>query len=68
MGSDSAPSLSDIFLYYYEKIWVLATKKDLQKAPLSRFIDDLRAINDQPEFDKTYKDTYPTELELLKKV
>ena len=57
-----------LFLYYYENKWLLDTKKrDLQKARLFSnlfcFIDDLCAINNHLEFQKNYKDIYPSKLE-----
>ena len=33
-----------------------------------RFIDDFLSLNDDLNFEKHYKDIYPTELELKKKI
>ena len=71
MGSDPAPSMANLFLYYYENKWLLDTKKrDLSKAHLFsnmvRFKDDLCAINDYLEFDRNLNNIYPSDL-LLKK-
>ena len=71
MGSDPAPFLANLFLYFYENKWIRTTKKhDIHKARrfgnVFRFIDDLVAINDNGEFEKCYSDIYPPELELKK--
>ena len=65
MGSDPAPFIANLFLYYYENKWLLDTKKrDLLKARLfsnaTRFIGDLCAINDHLEFNKNFKSKYPS--------
>ena len=69
MGSDPAPFMANLFLYFYENKWLESTKKhDLIKsrkfANVFRFIDDLCAINDSFEFRKNFKNIYPPELEL----
>ena len=69
MGSDPAPFLANLFLYYYESKWVKNLKKDnLQKARrfshTFRFIDDLLTINDNNLFLQNFKDIYPPELQL----
>ena len=71
MGSDPAPFLANLFLYFYENKWIRTTKKhNIHKARrfgnVFRFIDDLVAINDNGEFEKCYSDIYPPELELKK--
>ena len=71
MGSDPAPFMANLFLFYYEDKWIRKTKrKDLIKARMFcntfRFIDDLAAINDHGEFENVYKEIYPPELELKK--
>ena len=71
MGSDPAPFMANLFLYFYERKWVLNTKKsNLRKARLFgntfRFIDDLIAINDVGLFESSFKEIYPVELELKK--
>ena len=55
MGSDPAPFMANLFLYYYESKCVKNLKKDsLQKARrfshTFRFIDDLLTINDNNLF------------------
>ena len=57
MGSDPAPFFANLFLYYYESRWMNELKKkDLIRVRklynISRFIDDLNAINDATEFEK----------------
>ena len=71
MGSDPAPFMANLFLYYYESKYVKEVKKkDLFTARkfrnTFRFIDDLLAINDDGEFQRSFKDIYPPELELKK--
>ena len=61
----------NLFLYYYEKKWLLGTKKgDVRKLRLFsntfRFIDDLCVINDHLEFDRNFKNIYSSELRLNK--
>ena len=71
MGSDLAPFMANLFLFYYENKWVLKTKKsNLKQAKMFgnifRFIDDLIAINDGGLFEDNYMNIYPDELELKK--
>ena len=71
MGSDPAPFMANLFLFFYENKWVLKTKKsNLKHARMFgntfRFIDDLIAINDGGLFENNYMDIYPEELELKK--
>ena len=69
MGSDPAPFMANLFLYYFESKWVKGLKKDnLQLARrfgnTFRFIDDLLTVNDDNFFEQNYKDIYPPELQL----
>ena len=71
MGSDPAPFMANLFLYFYENKWILKNKKsNLKLARMFgntfRFIDDLIAINDGGHFENNYMDIYPDELELKK--
>ena len=71
MGSDPAPFMANLLLYYFEDKWIRKTKrKDLFLARkfcnVFRFIDDLAAINDSGEFEKVIEEIYPPELELKK--
>ena len=69
MGSDPAPFMANLFLFYYENKWISNLKKEnFAKAHLFRntfrFIDDLLTINDNEEFSKCFQEIYPPELEL----
>ena len=71
MGSDPAPFMANLFLYFYENKYLKELKKiDTSKARrfgnVFRYIDDLCAINDGGQFENSYKDIYPPELELKK--
>ena len=69
MGSDPAPFFANLFLYFYESKWVNELKKNgLIKARkicnIFRFIDDLNSMNDGGEFESSYSNIYPEELQL----
>ena len=71
MGYDPAPYFANLFLYFYESKWLKKIQRtDLRRAHrfsnTFRFIDDLNAINDSGEFERSYLDIYPPELELGK--
>ena len=71
MGSDPAPVFANLFLAHKEADWVKAQCKlgtiSFRKINNSfQFIDDLLPLNDGSTFEKHYKDSYPTELELKK--
>ena len=71
MGSDPAPFFANLFLYYYERKWMLKLKqKDIHRARkygnVFRFIDDLNAMNDGGEFALNFHSIYPPELELTR--
>ena len=71
MGSDPAPFFANLFLYHFESKWIKKIKKtDIGRARrfanTFRFIDDLTALNDGGEFEKSFKEIYPPELELKK--
>ena len=71
MGSDPAPFMANLFLYYYENKWILSMKKhNLRHARMFsntfRYLDDLIAINDGNLFEKYHREIYPPELELKK--
>ena len=71
MGSDPAPFMANLFLYYYESQFIKKYQKENNKGVykfgnIFRFIDDLNAINDNGEFEKNIKNIYPEELELKK--
>ena len=71
MGSDPAPFMANLFLYYYESKFLKQYKVNNMKNArkfnfIFRFIDDLLAVNDDGEFEKNIKKIYPKELELKK--
>ena len=71
MGSDPAPFMANLFLYYYESQFINKCRREKNKGVykfgnIFRFIDDLNAINDNGEFEKNIKNIYPEELELNK--
>ena len=71
MGSDPAPFMANLFLYYFENKWILKMKKsNLKQARMFgntfRFIDDLIAINDAGFFERNFQDIYPEEMVLKK--
>ena len=71
MGSDPAPFMANLFLYYYESKFLKSYKlKNMGNARkfnnIFRFQDDLAAVNDDGEFDKNINNIYPEELELKK--
>ena len=71
MGSDPARFFANLFLAHKEADWVMAQSNlgtiNVPEINNSfRFIDDLPSLNDDSNFEKHYKDIYPTELELKK--
>ena len=71
MGSDPAPFFAILFLYYYERKWLLKLQRmNLLKARkfcnTFRFIDDLIVMNDDGEFEKHMGETYPPKMILTK--
>ena len=67
VGSDPAPFSTNLFLTHKEADWVKLGTINVRKINNSfQFIDDLQSLNDSSTFEKHYKDTYPTELELRK--
>lgn len=70
-GFDPAPFIVNLFHYYYENKWACKFKKVClnrarQLANIFRLIDDLRAMNDGGECERTYKEMCPPELEIKK--
>ena len=57
MGSDPAPFVANLFLYFYENKFLDKLKKE--DLHVFRFI-----LNDNNEFAKSYKEIYPEEMEL----
>ena len=71
MGFDPAPFFANLFLFFYEVQWIKQVKKsDYSRArrflSTFRFIDDLISANDYGEFERSFKEIYPSELTLKK--
>ena len=71
MGTDPAPFMANLFLYYYEnKFMNELTKSDKRAARqfgnVWRYIDDLSAVNNENIFENNIPNIYPPELELKK--
>ena len=71
MGFDPAPFFANLFLFFYEVQWIkLVKKSDYSRArrflSTFRFIDDLISANDYGEFERSFKEIYPSELTLKK--
>ena len=71
MGTDAAPLIANLFLFYYKFNNIKTnmktnynTCKKLFKT--LRYLDDITCINDSGTFDQVYKDIYPSSLELEK--
>ena len=70
MGTDCAPLLANLFLFYYEyKYMKNLIKNNIILAKkfnnTMRYIDDLLTLNNN-QFDAAIKDIYPQELQLKK--
>ena len=71
MGTDCAPLLANLYLFYYEyrymknlikdNIWVARSFNNTM-----RYIDDLLTLNNNTRFQNAIDDIYPTELQLKK--
>ena len=71
IGSDPAPFFANLFLYIYESRFIKhLLKTDPVRARkfrhVFRFIDDLISINDDGEFETSYHEIYPVEMEIKK--
>ncbi len=69
MGIDPAPFWANLFLYHYENKFIQSlistgSKRAFYYHSTMRFIDDLCAINDCHDFNKSFLEIYPPELEL----
>ena len=69
MGIDPAPFWANLHLYSYGSDFILKLIKcnkarALKYHSIARFIDDLSAINDGYDFEKSFQEIYPPELEL----
>ena len=71
MGTDPAPFMANLFLYYYENKFMRELRKNDRKSAYKfsyvwRFIDDLSAVNNDNIFENNIPNIYPPELELKK--
>jgi hypothetical protein len=71
MGINCAPLVADLFLYCYERDFMLSLSEEKQQDVIvainntSRYLDDIFNL-DNPYFDKMVSDIYPHELQLNK--
>ena len=71
MGTNCAPLVADIFLFYYERDFMLSLSEENQSGvieafnSISRYLDDLLNI-DNNIFDNMVNRIYPSELQLNK--
>ena len=71
MGTNCAPLVADLFLFCYERDFMLSLSDNHQTNiieafnPTSRYLDDLLNI-DNPYFEQMVAQLYPTELQLNK--
>ena len=73
MGTNCAPLVTDLFLFCYERDFMLSlldnTQTDIIEAfnSTSRYLDDLDLLDvDNPHFEQRVGQIYPTELQLNK--
>lgn len=64
MGTDCAPFLANLFLFYYEQKYIRNNVKNkygecLKLNKVFRYIDDLTCINTDGVFEKARKEIYP---------
>ena len=70
MGTNSAPPVADLFLFYYERDFKLSLSDNNQTDNIealnftSRYLDDLLNINNDPYFEQMVGQIYSTELQL----
>ena len=66
MGTNCAPLVADLFLYCYERDFIDSLNHDIEAFnSTSRYLDDLLNI-DNPYFEGTVNQIYPSELQLNK--
>jgi hypothetical protein len=71
MGTDCAPFLANLFLFYYEYKWIDKQVKTKQYHNLrlfkncGRYIDDLLMVNNDDAMTRLKSEIYPKELELV---
>ena len=71
MGTNCAPLVADLFLFYYERDFMMSLSDDKQADIMDRFITTSRYLDDILKIDNVYFDTmvsqiYPSELQLNK--
>ena len=69
MGIDPAPFWANLYLYHFESEFIIKLSRidryrGFKFKHCFRFIDDACSINDSDEFDKSYQEIYPPELQL----
>ena len=69
MGIDPAPFWANLYLYHFENKFITTLSRTERYRGFKfkhcfRFIDDACSINDSDEFEKSYRDIYPDELQL----
>ena len=69
MGIDPAPFWANLYLHHYENAFISTlARTDCYRGfkfkNTFRFIDDACCINDHDEFEHSYRDIYPNELQL----
>ena len=71
MGTNCAPLFADLFLFYYERDFMMSLSNDKQAVIIdafnttSRYLEDILNINNV-YFDNMISQIYPTELQLNK--
>ena len=71
MGSNCVPPVADLFLFCYERDFLLSLSEDTQPdvieafSSCSRYLDDIQIINNNI-FDSMVNRIYPSELQLNK--
>ena len=68
MGTNCAPLVADLFLFYYERDFMMSLSNDKQADVIdasSRYLDDILNIN-TVYFDNMVSQIYPSELQLNK--
>ena len=72
MGTNSAPLVADLFLFCYERDFMMSLSNDKQADAIdalnttSRYLDDILNINYNVYFDNMVSQIYPSELQLNK--
>ena len=69
MGIDPAPFWANLYLHHYENVFISTLARTDRYRGFKfkntfRFIDDACCINDQGEFEASYRNIYPQELQL----